>query len=402
MIRFRLVGAIRDRRLLLVLDNCEHVIEAAATLAVAILRGATDVHILATSREPLRVEGEHVQRLPPLSSGPPSTPLDAAEALAFPGVELFVERAAECLGEFELTDENAPIVAEICLKLDGIPLAIELAAARVGTFGVRGLATHLDDRFRLLTSGRRSGPPRHRTLRAALDWSYDVLSEPERAALRRLGIFMGGFTLDAARAVVADPGLLKCDVIDAVAELVEKSLAIVETTESEPRLRLLETTRTYALERLAESGEWEAVAHRHAEFYRDLFEKAETESEARPAAEWLVDYAQEIDNLRASLDWAFSPNGDPKVGVALTTAAVPLWMRLSLLEKCRRRAKQVLGALGAGGIWDPRNEMRLSAALGASSSEAPEMGAAFTKALEIAENLGDVSYQLRALQGLQF
>src|SRR6516162_1642160 len=197
-----LVGAIRDRRLLLVLDNCEHVIEAAATLAVAILRGATDVHILATSREPLRVEGEHVQRLPPLSSGPPSTPLDAAEALAFPGVELFVERAAECLGEFELTDENAPIVAEICLKLDGIPLAIELAAARVGTFGVRGLATHLDDRFRLLTSGRRSGPPRHRTLRAALDWSYDVLSEPERAALRRLGICVGGFTLDAACAVV--------------------------------------------------------------------------------------------------------------------------------------------------------------------------------------------------------
>ena len=180
-----LVAALRDRRLVLVLDNCEHVIEAAATLAAAILRGAADLHILATSREPLRVEGEHVQRLPPLSSGPPSTPLDAAEALAFPGVELFVERAAECLGEFELTDENAPIVAEICLKLDGIPLAIELAAARVGTFGVRGLATHLDDRFRLLTSGRRSGPPRHRTLRAAFDWSYNVLSEPERAALRR-------------------------------------------------------------------------------------------------------------------------------------------------------------------------------------------------------------------------
>jgi len=229
-----------------------------------------------------------------------------------------------------------------------------------------------------------------------------VLSEPERAVLRCLEIFMGGFTLDAACAVVSDPGLLKGDVIDAVTELVEKSLAVVETAETEPRLRLLETTRTYALERLAESGEWEAVAHRHAEFYRDLFEKAETESEARPAAEWLVDYAQEIDNLRASLDWAFSPNGDPKVGVALTTAAVPLWMRLSLLEECRRRAKQVLGALGAGGIWDPRNEMRLSAALGASSSEAPEMGAAFTKALEIAENLGDVSYQLRALQGLQF
>ena len=208
-----LVAALWDRRLLLVLDNCTHVIEAAAGLAVSVLKGTAGVHILATSREPLRVEGEHVQRLPPLSSGSPSDRFGAAEALAFPAIELFVERTAECLGEFELTDPDAPIVAEICRKLDGIPLAIELAAARVETFGVRGLATRLDDRIRLLTSGRRSGPPRHRTLRAALDWSYDVLSEPERAVLRRLGIFMGGFTLDAACAVVADPGLLKGDVI---------------------------------------------------------------------------------------------------------------------------------------------------------------------------------------------
>src|SRR6266446_7065399 len=155
-----LVGALRDRRLLLVLDNCEHVIEAAATLALAILRDAADVHILATSRERLRVEGEYVQRLPPLSRGFPSDHLGAAEALAFPAVELFVERTAERLSEFELTDENAPIVAEICLKLDGIPLAIELAAARVESFGVRGLAAHLNDRFRLLTRGRRSALPR--------------------------------------------------------------------------------------------------------------------------------------------------------------------------------------------------------------------------------------------------
>src|SRR6516164_3812257 len=389
-----LVGAIRDRRLLLVLDNCEHVIEAAATLAVAILRGATDVHILATSREPLRVEGEHVQRLPPLSSGPPSTPLDAAEALAFPGVELFVERAAECLGEFELTDENAPIVAEICLKLDGIPLAIELAAARVGTFGVRGLATHLDDRFRLLTSGRRSGPPRHRTLRAAFDWSYDVLSEPERAVLRRLGIFMGGFTLNAACAVVADPGLLKGDVIDAVAELIEKSLAVVETTETEPRLRLLETTRAYALERLGQSGEWEAAAHRHAEYYRNLFERAEGEAAARPADEWLADYAPEIDNLRAGLDWAFSPGGDEPIGVRLTAAAVALWMRLSLPEECRGRAERALAALGAGASRDVRREMKLHAAVAEAlmysrGAADPETGMAYTRDLEIAESLDD-------------
>jgi predicted ATPase/DNA-binding winged helix-turn-helix (wHTH) protein len=396
-----LVGALRDRRLVLVLDNCEHVIEAAAALAVAILRGAADVHILATSREPLRAEGEYVQRLPPLSSGSPSDHLGTAEALAFPAVELFVERAAERLGEFELTDENAPIVAEICRKLDGIPLAIELAAARVETFGVRGLATHLDDRFRLLTSGRRSGPPRHRTLRAALDWSYEVLSEPERAVLRRLGIFMGGFTLDAACAVVADPGLLKGDVIDAVAELVEKSLAVVETTETEPRLRLLETTRAYALERLGESGEREAVARRHAEYYRDLFERAETELETRSSPEWLADYRREIDNMRTALDWAVSATGDAALGLALTVAAIPLWLQLSMVEECRSRVEQALAWLAREARIDARGEMKLQAALGASllftKGATPAAGQACTAALRLAESLRDTEHQLRAL-----
>ena len=270
---------------------------------------------------------------------------------------------------------------------------------------MRGLATHLDDRFRLLTSGRRSGPPRHRTLRAALDWSYEVLSEPERAVLRRLGIFMGGFTLDAACAVVADPGLLKGDVIDAVAELVEKSLAVVETTETEPRLRLLETTRAYALERLAESGEREAVAHRHAEYYRNLFERAEGEAGARPADEWLADYAREIDNLRRALDWAFSPGGDGSIGVALTTAAVALWMRLSLPEECRGRAERALAALGAGASRDARHEMKLHVAVGASliyirGAAGPETSMAYTRALEIAESLDDAECRLRALWGL--
>jgi hypothetical protein len=215
---------------------------------------------------------------------------------------------------------------------------------------------------------------------------------------------MGGFTLEAACAVAADPSLLKGDVIDAVAELVEKSLAIVETTETEPRLRLLETTRAYALERLDESGERVAVARRHAEFYREPVEKAETESEVRPAAEWLVDYLQEIDNLRAALDWAFLPGGDASIGVALTAAAVPLWMRLSLLEECRSRAERALAALGAGANGDARYEMKLYAALAASLRYAK--GAvpviAWGRALESAESLDDPDYQLRALWGLWF
>jgi hypothetical protein len=232
-----------------------------------------------------------------------------------------------------------------------------------------------------------------------------VLSEAERAVLRRLGIFIGGFTLDAACAVVADPGLLKGDVIDAVAELVEKSLAVVETTETEPRLRLLETTCAYALERLAEGGDREGVAQGHAEFYPDLFEKAETESEARPAAEWLIDYAQEIDNLHAALDWAFSPDGDGSIGVALTAAAVALWIRLSLLEECRGRAERALAALGAGTSRDVRHEMKLHAAVAASliysrGAASPETSMAYTRALGIAESLDDAEYRLRALRGL--
>src|SRR5229473_2689637 len=166
--------------------------------------------------------------------------------------------------------------------------------------------------------------------------------------------------------------------------------------------RLLETTWAYTIEKLDSSGEHERVARRHAEYYLTLFKRAEVEAPARPPAEWLADYAREIDNLRTALDWAFSPSGDGSMGVALTAAAVPLWMRLSLLEECRSHAKQALGALGTGGTWDRRDEMRLHAALGASTSEAPEVGAAFTKALDVAESLSDTEYQLRALRGLYF
>jgi predicted ATPase/DNA-binding winged helix-turn-helix (wHTH) protein len=395
-----LVGALRDRRLALVLDNCSHVIEAAAALAVAILRGAAGVHILATSREPLRVEGEHVQRLPPLASGLPSDHPGAAEALAFPAVELFVERAAECLGEFELSDENAPLVAEICRKLDGIPLAIELAAARVESFGVRGLATHLDDRFRLLTSGRRSGPPRHRTLRAALDWSYDVLSKPERAVLRRLGIFIGGFTLDAACAIAADPGLLKGDVIDAVAELVEKSLAAVETTETEPRLRLLETTRAYALERLGESGEREAVARRHAIYYRDLLETLLGDAGTAGVSAWS---APELDNIRAALGWAFSPAGDAAKAVALAAASAAVWFELSLWTECHLWSGRALAVIGDHDK-STRKELVLQYAFGSAlmftRGLSDRAQTALERADELAEILGDVDYRLRALAAL--
>ena len=396
-----LIASLGDKRILLLLDSCEHVIAAVASFAAAILTGAPGVKILATSREPLGVAGERGYRLGPLSSPQPASRLTAAEAAAFPAVQLFVERATAIVEDFALTDANAAAVVEICRRLDGLPLAIEFAAPRVEALGLEGLAAHLNDSLPLLGAGRRTAMPRHRTMRAVVDWSYGLLTEDERLFFRTLGVFTGGFTAEAAAAVV-NAANQRLNALGRLADLVAKSLVAADVGGTEPRFRLLDTTRAYAIEKLDESGEREQLAHRHTRYYRDLFERAEREATARPTGEWLTDYAREIDNLRAALDWAFSPAGDGSIGVALTAAATPLWMRLSLLEECRSRAKQALGALGAGGSPDPREEMRLHAAVGASTSNASEMGAAFTKVLEIAADLGNREYQLRALRGQYF
>ena len=199
-------GFLRDREMLLLLDSCEHIIDAVAACANRILADAAGVKILATSREPLRVKGERVRRLPGLGTPFASSGLKAEEALAFPAIQLFVDRAADRLESFSLSDADAPMAAEICRKLDGLALAIELAATRVDAFGVSGLLDQLDNRFRLL-EGHRAGPERHRTLTATIDWSYDLLSESERAVMRRLSVFAGAFSLDSACAVAADEGI---------------------------------------------------------------------------------------------------------------------------------------------------------------------------------------------------
>jgi predicted ATPase/DNA-binding winged helix-turn-helix (wHTH) protein len=262
-----LIAALRGKEMLLVLDNCGHVIEAAAALAVEALNCAPHVHILATSRESLRAEGEHVYRLTSLECPSASARLTAAEALRFPAVQLFLERAAAILGRFELGDEDAPIVGDICRKLDGLPMAIEFAAGRVDAVGLRELATHLPDRLQLLTNGRRPTLPRHHSLRASLDWSHELLLERERMVLRRLAIFAGGFTLAAASAVAASAEINAADVVECVADLVAKSLIAAEVGGGAPCYRLLETTRAYALEKLADSGELEQVQHRHAAYF---------------------------------------------------------------------------------------------------------------------------------------
>jgi predicted ATPase/DNA-binding winged helix-turn-helix (wHTH) protein len=400
-----LVAALRDNRMLLVLDNCEHVIDAAAGLAEAVLSGTSGVNILATSREPLGVPGERVHRLGSLNSPEPSPGLTATEAAAFSAVQLFVERVTAIVENFALTDANASLVVAICRRLDGLPLAIEFAAPRVEVLGVEGLAARLDESLRRLSGAqRRSAPPRHRTMQAVVDWSYGLLSEDEQRCFRALGIFAGGFTGEAAAAAAMDAATTGADAIDRLADLVAKSLVVADASDTKPRFRLLDTTRAYAIEELDASGEHERIARRHAEYYRDLFERAEREMPARPTDEWLVDYAGELDNLRAALDWAFSPSGVESIGVALTVAAIPLWLQLPMVDECRSRVEQVFASATREAPIDARREMKLQAALGASlmytKGAIPAVRQACTAALRLAESLGDTEYQLRALWGL--
>jgi predicted ATPase/DNA-binding winged helix-turn-helix (wHTH) protein len=425
-----LVTALRDSRVLLLLDNCEHVIDAAASLAAAVLSGAPGVRILATSREPLGLPGERVLRLGPLGSPESSPGLTAAQAASFPAVQLFVERVTAIVEDFALTDANAPLVVAICRRLDGLPLAIEFAAPRVEVLGIEGVAACLDDSLRLLGTQRRAAIPRHRTMRAVADWSYGLLNQDEQRFFRALGIFAGGFTGEAAAAVAMPPPTARvpattgnpatagvpptagaaanvaADAIDRLADLVAKSLVVADVSSSKPRFRLLDTTRAYALEKLDTCGEREATAHRHAEHYRDLFEFAEVGTVARPPSGWLADSAQEIDNVRAALDWSLSSPvhaviGHAVIGMALTAAYVPVWLNLSLADECRERCEHALVLLKAEQTSDNRLRMRLWIGLGNSLlhtlGPAEEAQSILTEALAIADTLGDLHAQLRVL-----
>jgi predicted ATPase/DNA-binding winged helix-turn-helix (wHTH) protein len=392
--------AIGARKLLLVLDNCEHVIDAAARLAETIVRMCPRTTILATSREILKIEGEYVYRVPPLD-----VPSQYEEPGNIPGhsaVKLFIATTRTLQSDFVPNGENLPAIAAICRRLDGIPLAIDLAAARVATLGLQQVAAGLDNRLGMLTGGRRTALPRHQTLRATLDWSYQLLPEPERLVMRRLAVFAGDFTAEAASLVAAAGEIAASEVVSSLANLVMKSLVILDSGSAITHHRLHETTRAYALEKLAESGEFDQVARRHANYYRNLFDRAEIELDTLPTAAWLVRYGHQIGQVRAALDWAFSPTGAAEVGVALTVAAVPLWVHLSLMVECRGRVERALACPDES--RDARRNMQLHAALGAAlfltKGSCPEMVAAWTAALEIAEVLDDADYRLRALWGL--
>ena len=387
-----------------VLDNCEHVLDASAGMTEALLRANPGARVIATSREPLRIEGEWVYLVPPLAV-PMEGEAGSADALEYGAVQLFIERARAADPRFSPDRQVANAVAAICRRLDGMPLAIELAAARAPALGVEQLAARLDDRFNLLAGGRRTALRRQQTLRATLDWSYELLTEPERAVLRHLSLFGGSFTLEAACQAAGLAGISELGVIDCVGNLVDKSLVTADVG-IEVRYRLLETTRAYALGKLTESGEHGDVARRHAEYYQTLLQRAAAEAMTRPAAEWLAVYGIDIDNVRAALDWAFAPGGDVKIGVALTVASERLWFGLSLMDEFRRRAERALASLDSGVHGSTRLEMQLHAALAATlfytKGPGPEAGAGWRDVLETAERLEDTEYRLRALWGLWY
>jgi predicted ATPase/DNA-binding winged helix-turn-helix (wHTH) protein len=396
-----LLAFLRERRVLLVLDNCEHVIDAAAALAEPVVNEAPHAHILATSREALRVEGEHVHLLYPLDGPLDDVGLTAAEALTFSAVQLFMERAAASGHRSELSDADAPIVAGICRRLDGIALAIELAASRVSSNGIRGTAELLDNRFKLLWHGRRTALPRHQTLNAMLDWSYNLLGERDKLVLRRLSVFVGVFTLRAALSV-AGTEANDAEVADVVASLVAKSLMSTTTIGDSTYYRLLDTTQAYAAGKLVERGEADDIARRHAIYYSNYLEHDEV-IQSTFGEHDLSGYAPHIGNVRAALEWAFSDHGDIAVGVELATWAAPLFVGLSLLDECRSWCEQALAALDDAGRGT-RREMILEEALALSSmftkGNGDEVRAAIERGLALAKTFEDKNHQLQLLAGL--
>lgn len=397
-----LCHALEERRLLIVLDNCEHLIEAAATLVEILVGRTRAITVLATSREPLRIQGELVSRLLPLPV--PEGTMTASEALTYAAVQLFIDRATTGSDDFRFSDEDVPTVIEICRKLDGIPLALEMAAARAGTLGIKTLACGLDQRFLLLTRGLRTALPRHQTLRAALEWSHELLSLDEQTLLRRLALFQGDFTLEDAYAVADFDHSPLPYFQDLVAELVSKSMVSIHLQGDMVVYRLLEAMRAFGLEKLRAAAEDGTGSRRHAEHFIRCLDHSSADWDVAPASDASALYKRALDDVRRALDWAFSPDGDASIGTALTAASAPLWLQLTLFVEYRGWLELVFERFSAGLEQKPEQEMRLRAALGMVifNMDGPAPGALSNnlRCLALAEALRSASFQLRSLCAL--
>jgi predicted ATPase/DNA-binding CsgD family transcriptional regulator len=314
----RIIAHLRRKETLLILDNCEHVIDGAALVVDTVLTGCSGVKILATSREPLRVADEVRYRVPSLSES------EAAQ--------LFAERVTDRIHHATFTREDRRLIAEICGRLDGIALAIELAAARIGLFSVAEIAANLDERFTIRYGGNRTARPRHQTMRALIDWSFDLLNPAEQRLFANLAIFAGGCTVEAA-AAVCSPGLpVDSSIVDTLSSLIDKSLVVADFESGDSRYRLLESSRIYAREKLRERNEFEAAARNHARYYTSLAEACETVYERQSEPAWRLRSESELENWRAALHWSFGDNGDPELGQRLTCALSPVWRDFAHVE----------------------------------------------------------------------
>ncbi len=349
-----LLAALRAKHALIIIDNCEHLVDPAADIIEKLLRGCPNIRVIATSREALKIAGETVHRVASLNE-------DAA-------IALFAERANAANDSFELNDDNRPTIAKICRRLDGIALAIELAAARVRAVSVDQLFARLDERFRILTGGSRTALPRQQTMRALIDWSYDLLTPPEQTLLRRVSVFAGGWTLEAASALCADEEVESWDILDQLTSLVDKSLVVAElnktaTGESLQRYRLLESTRQYAAEKLSASGERDRLRRAHAEYFMAFARQAGATWATTATRMWLPPLEMEIDNFRAALDWALSEKQDAELGAILAGELWPFWREHNTSAEGLRYVdtalanEAVLSAPTAALLWHARAEL---------------------------------------------
>ncbi|MBI1173468.1 hypothetical protein GC209_18940 [bacterium] len=395
-------AALAGKRLLLVLDNCEHLLDAAAELAEQIAAGAPDVRLIATSREPLRARGEVIIRLASLDVPPQGGPLGIADLLAHSAVELFVERVGAQIDPVTLPPSDLRLIAEISRKLEGIPLAIELAAAQVEYMGLQGLAHNLDSSFLLTAAGAHRTVPRQQTLQAVLEWSYRLLAPDAQDTLRQISIFPGEFTLASAHSVLTpqaeDPGTLLRTLVD----LAKKSLVNISHKGGETCFRLSETTRQFAEEKLAETGMRTAVAASHARHVLAELRHTTVASAADRAA-WTLEHSHLVEDLRAALDWAFSDQGDEDIGVALSMAAAPIWMTSILSEETERRLEISLSNLRPRAGPDVQRRLHLFATLASRlqlfRTSGAEISEAWRNSFDVTKGLGEVEFGLWTFWG---
>jgi predicted ATPase/DNA-binding winged helix-turn-helix (wHTH) protein len=396
----RIAGALAGKHCLVVLDNAEHVIDVVAGLTEVLVRCESGLRVLTTSRESLRISAESVFRVPPLDV--PSIDAQSQEVLTHSAVRLFLHRARAVQPRVADDAASVSLIGEICRRLDGIPLAIELAAARASTLGIDGLHRRLDDRLTVLTGGRRTVLPRHQTLRATFDWSYALLDPAARAVFRRLSQFVGTFSIEDACAVAADRGVTAMSITTSVGELAEKSLLELEFDGPLTRYRLPESTRAYAREKLQDEGQTQSVAARHARYLQQRFEQQWMSVAHAATGESLDGLRDELDDARGVLDWAFSPAGDDRLGVELTGALVEALLAWSLVEECYTRASRAMAALVRlpAGTVDAACELRLRAALASALPHRSEAARLWHDVLLLATDEHNDEFQARALWGL--